>query len=656
MNPANVRTQADAFKVREAYLANLRAEQRNLDKTARAVSVFQQTGQTPVPPQDTRTVSEKLMDVERLKTDLRKQLLSVTDGKEAGIIMSELEDDEVVQASALLSDIINQLKPKFPLGIPAAIFIEFLRRYLRDFSRNYGVASGDQDRIASELRLSNDQLSQVLPNQQTMIELLRVLTGIASSPLQREATRAAESLSSMIPDPQVFAAMDSMLNEVERQEASEVLNAIVENVPNQEQVRKVTKDLIDAQRSGSQQEVKKALNDALEIVSVPDEELVRMRQAMNIISTIGMEETPSVSPPKRGGKSSAVSNERFRMASEDVLSRQLSGERREEPVKQDRAGKIADIMSMGPRGGAKTPSKVRKVAELIINIEDAALNELDGVLGLTKKEDIVEWYDYLKRTDVGEPLSQARRKELLSMPRDELIADVKAVKAERGADEVRFLNPELSQGGERTLQGLKEVALQEASADYGGPKFMPSYGKGLIKGKGLKRSQRFPERVDFEKGIKADKTYIPFGKYTINNQKLAGGTLMIKTMKGGAIPKLPTIGISPALGGIIKKMIGGGLPSYNEMSELSDDEKNTLYKVFKLSQIDKADLLPSPDKTKDEQEMNRFQILKGQIQAGNDNKELIKEFKVMLLKFINGGKIPKAQGMDIITELMAMGY
>jgi hypothetical protein len=78
--------------------------------------------------------------------------------------------------------------------------------------------------------------------------------------------------------------------------------------------------------------------------------------------------------------------------------------------------------------------------------------------------------------------------------------------------------------------------------------------------------------------------------------------------------------------------------------------------VFKLSQIDKADLLPAPDKTKEEQEMNRFQILKGQIQAGNDNKELIKEFKVLLLKFINGGKIPKAQGMDIITELMAMGY
>jgi hypothetical protein len=54
--------------------------------------------------------------------------------------------------------------------------------------------------------------------------------------------------------------------------------------------------------------------------------------------------------------------------------------------------------------------------------------------------------------------------------------------------------------------------------------------------------------------------------------------------------------------------------------------------------------------------MNRFQILKGQVLAGNDNKELIKEFKVMLLKFIHNGKVPRGQGMDIICDLMAMGY
>jgi hypothetical protein len=103
-------------------------------------------------------------------------------------------------------------------------------------------------------------------------------------------------------------------------------------------------------------------------------------------------------------------------------------------------------------------------------------------------------------------------------------------------------------------------------------------------------------------------------------------------------------------------MMGGALPSYDEMSSLTEDDKNTLYKVFKLSQIDKADLLPSPDKTKEEQEMNRFQILKGQIQAGNDSAELIKEFKCLLMKFISGGKIPRGQGMDIICDLLALGY
>ena len=188
------------------------------------------------------------------------------------------------------------------------------------------------------------------------------------------------------------------------------------------------------------------------------------------------------------------------------------------------------------------------------------------------------------------------------------------------------------------------------TATKGGKKIM--FGNGLVN----KQSRTFPDKIDFESGVPVDKSYIPFGRYVINKHKLGDGKLMIKTIKGGAIPKIPTLGISPALGGIIKKMIGGGMPSYNEMKSLSEEEQNTLYKVFKLAQVDKADFLPSPDKSKDEEEMNRFMILKGQVQAGNDSKELIKEFKLMLMKFINGGKIPKSQGMDIVCDLMALGY
>jgi len=54
--------------------------------------------------------------------------------------------------------------------------------------------------------------------------------------------------------------------------------------------------------------------------------------------------------------------------------------------------------------------------------------------------------------------------------------------------------------------------------------------------------------------------------------------------------------------------------------------------------------------------MDRFNILKGEIQAGNDNKTLVREFKVILLRFINEGRIPRKQGQDILLDLTSMGF
>jgi hypothetical protein len=59
---------------------------------------------------------------------------------------------------------------------------------------------------------------------------------------------------------------------------------------------------------------------------------------------------------------------------------------------------------------------------------------------------------------------------------------------------------------------------------------------------------------------------------------------------------------------------------------------------------------------KDGEEMNRFEILKGQIIAGNDNRELVKEFKTMLLKLSNEGRVKKAEAREILMDLTALGY
>jgi hypothetical protein len=42
--------------------------------------------------------------------------------------------------------------------------------------------------------------------------------------------------------------------------------------------------------------------------------------------------------------------------------------------------------------------------------------------------------------------------------------------------------------------------------------------------------------------------------------------------------------------------------------------------------------------------------------SGNDNKDLIKKFKILILKLKRNGVLPKGQVDDIIEELLQMGY
>ena len=170
-------------------------------------------------------------------------------------------------------------------------------------------------------------------------------------------------------------------------------------------------------------------------------------------------------------------------------------------------------------------------------------------------------------------------------------------------------------------------------------------GKG-IRGKGLKSASS-------ASGIPKSSSYVPFGRYTVNVYKLNDDILMMKTPKAGAIPNIPTTKISSSLCSIVKTLLNKQIVEFETISKLNDDDKRLLHKVATKSHIHVS--VPSPDKDKQQQEMDRFNILRGEIIAGNDNKGLIKEFKVMLMKFMNNGTIPRRQALDILTDITALG-
>jgi len=165
-----------------------------------------------------------------------------------------------------------------------------------------------------------------------------------------------------------------------------------------------------------------------------------------------------------------------------------------------------------------------------------------------------------------------------------------------------------------------------------------------------------PKNIDFTKGITAEPAYVPFGTHLLNKHKLKDNIVMMRTKKGGAIVNIPTQRVSDKLSRILHTITGGGIPQFESVMDLIDDDKALLHRITKTSKVSDRISVPNPNKSKMEEEDNRFNILRGEVSMGNDNPQVIKDFKVLLLKFMREGRVPMGQGKAIMEELLLLGY
>jgi hypothetical protein len=103
-------------------------------------------------------------------------------------------------------------------------------------------------------------------------------------------------------------------------------------------------------------------------------------------------------------------------------------------------------------------------------------------------------------------------------------------------------------------------------------------------------------------------------------------------------------------------MVNGRNPSYEDIQKLDEQDKAEIHKVFKKAQITMGEGLEIPKPVSQIEDMNRFTILKGEILAGNDGRETIKQFKLLTLKLMNSGHLPKGQAKDLLVDLANLGY
>jgi hypothetical protein len=183
-----------------------------------------------------------------------------------------------------------------------------------------------------------------------------------------------------------------------------------------------------------------------------------------------------------------------------------------------------------------------------------------------------------------------------------------------------------------------------------------------MKGKGLVEKpyrQSIAHLIDMEElgKVERPKMYVPFGRYFINRNRLnQDGILAFRTPSGNVIPNLSTEKVSSSMAKVMKSLIGGGMPEFDNISGLNEDEKDKLFHICKTCKVDTPAVPKSFRKGVNEKEEDQFNILRGQIIAGNDSPVIAKEFKILLLKLMNSGRIPKRQANEILQELLILGY
>jgi hypothetical protein len=149
----------------------------------------------------------------------------------------------------------------------------------------------------------------------------------------------------------------------------------------------------------------------------------------------------------------------------------------------------------------------------------------------------------------------------------------------------------------------------------------------------------------------------PFGRYLILIPKLEKNILALRYKSKNTLKHFPDKMVSNQFAKIIWTILQTGQFSKEAYNDLSKDEQKHLDTVIILTKSEKGlgvDLQGKYTDPKRKENIERFQLLRNQIIAGNDSKEVLKELKALLLKFIAEKSISRAQAEQTLYEIVAL--
>jgi hypothetical protein len=155
---------------------------------------------------------------------------------------------------------------------------------------------------------------------------------------------------------------------------------------------------------------------------------------------------------------------------------------------------------------------------------------------------------------------------------------------------------------------------------------------------------------------KTDDKYLKLGKYKANKEKLLGGKLQIRSENENQVNNVKSQMITKNIRDILLKINKKEIINYSDVDKLDENEKNHLYNIGKKMHITELFEIPSTLKNQEEKLKDEFFKLRGSIMAGNNSPEILKKFKMILIKMKNNKMISLSEFNEILNIFLEMDY
>jgi len=148
-----------------------------------------------------------------------------------------------------------------------------------------------------------------------------------------------------------------------------------------------------------------------------------------------------------------------------------------------------------------------------------------------------------------------------------------------------------------------------------------------------------------------------FGHYNIDLHDLdKNNKVTLRYKNNRKVHTVPSNLVGGNMIACLKSVVEGKNPSYKNVSSLTDAEKDYLNELGNKADIEELAQIRSGTKDEEERDFHQFKILTGEISAGNDSKQLVADYKKLMLKLMSKGRIDRNKGKSILMDLAVIGY